>query len=457
MQKNNSKIIVIFFLLLFCGTVAAIIPILHADGFRAKDNSVRKRTSVRILSCFEDNEEKYELLLSLINNYMAENPDVSVSATNLTGDEFCVRLMTDFSASHEPDIVISAPNRDILSLYTHGKIADLTDILKNDSSWFNAIDKNALRFVSANDRIYGIPMETEYISLYINKKLFNDSGLAVPQTLDELKNTAATFRSYGVTPIAFGLRDKDMLLYQAIQTALEPSDAEPFYSEGALAFIKELYELGAFPSDCDSLTRKELQSLFVSGKCAMLAETSSFAGIIENQHLFENPPFGTKRINSDNFDIALFPGIKSFSPIEKALDLPHDTVSDAFYPPVAYGAGSLVYYVGKKSVSENREVTAGLLKYLTSPESSGYLYEHIKNMPAVSIPAKADYTSKLIQKRNSLPDSATEFSVIPQSKTDYYIWVHTFVPCVSDFIHDNMTAAELSQSIESRLSAINYR
>ena len=454
MKKKDSKVVLIFFSLLLCGIAAAIVPILHADSLGSKNNTAQEHTSIRILACFDDNAEKYEQLLDLIDTYMNKNQNVSISATNLTGDEFCVRLMTDFSAAHEPDIVISAPNSDLLSLYRHGKLGDLTDTLQNDSDWLRSVDKSILRFVSDNDRIYGIPTESEYISLYTNKQLFDRCGLDAPQTLEEFKNVSAQLRSSGITPVAFGLLDSDMLLYQAVCSALDSWDKSSFFSDKALEFLKELYALGAFPDNAEALGRKDAQSLFVSGKCAMLAETSSFAGIIENQHLFKNPPFGSKRINSDNFDITLFPVKNSFSAVQSSLDIAEDFETNTFYAPVAFGAGSLTYFASKKALSDNGGEVIRLLRQLTSTKASELMYERIKNTPAVHTSMKSDFKSELIKKRDSLLDTATEFLPFPQSAADYYIWSNVFVPGVADFLHGSATSDELLQRIDERLNAI---
>ena len=454
MKKKDSKAVLIFFSLLLCGIAAAIVPILHADSLGSKNNTAQEHTSIRILACFDDNAEKYEQLLDLTDIYMNKNQNISVSATNLTGDEFCVRLMTDFSAAHEPDIVISSPNYNLLSLYRHGKLGDLTDTLQSDSDWLRSIDKSVLRFVSDNDRIYGIPAESEYISLYINKKLFARCGLDAPQTLEEFKNVSAQLRGSSITPVAFGLLDTDMLLYQAVCSSLGSWDKSSFFSDKALEFLKELYVLDAFPDNAEVLDRKDSQSLFVSGKCAMLAETSSFAGIIENQHLFKNPPFDSKRINDENFDITLFPGDKSFSTIRNSLDISEDFATDAFYAPVAFGAGSLTFFVSQKALSENGNEVIRLLRQLTSSESTELMCERIKNMPAVHTSLKSDFKSELIKTRDSLLDTATEFSPFPRSSADYYIWSNVFVPGVADFLHGSITSDALLQRIDERLNAI---
>lgn len=54
--------------------------------------------------------------------------------------------------------------------------------------------------LNIDGRIYGIPAEIQANGIWYNKALFDQCGLEIPETYDELLNCCKVLRENGITP-----------------------------------------------------------------------------------------------------------------------------------------------------------------------------------------------------------------------------------------------------------------
>jgi len=81
------------------------------------------------------------------------------------------------------------------------------------------------RGVMGGDKWFGVSNYAEYAMVYYNKTLFDQAGIAVPTTFDELVSAMDKFKAAGKTPLAMGGKEypAQQLLYQL---ALSKADSE---------------------------------------------------------------------------------------------------------------------------------------------------------------------------------------------------------------------------------------
>lgn len=132
--------------------------------------------------------------------------------------------------------------------------------------------------------IYGMAKRTNAQILMINDTIFNDLGLNIPTTWDELLNTIEILNENNIIPIALNNDNGFPLhvLFDIIQYRIGGPDLvyDVFFGDGSVTFehesyvdaarkVQELVDIGAFPENADVMTWDENFALFANGQAAM--------------------------------------------------------------------------------------------------------------------------------------------------------------------------------------------
>ena len=105
-----------------------------------------------------------------------------------------------------PTIFMTYGGGNLKSYVDSGLVADLTPYLDADSAWkgtFNSTMFSMLTF-EGTDGVYGIPYAAYVDSMFINTKLFEEYGVEIPTTIEELEAACEAFMAAGVTPLPVG-------------------------------------------------------------------------------------------------------------------------------------------------------------------------------------------------------------------------------------------------------------
>ena len=188
-----------------------------------------------------------------------------------------------------------------------GQILPLNDYLDDDTK--GRLMDGALANMTFDGQIYGLPYTNACSVLYINKKLFDDNGIKIPETWEEVKAAVVAFRELGITPMITGGGDRwptcmlgDILLLrfagdEVYRKAVFKQEGGTFKDEGLIAganAFAELVELGAFPDDVTALTRDESEVPWHNGEIPMYVMGQWEAGnlaALENAEDFIAVPF----------------------------------------------------------------------------------------------------------------------------------------------------------------------
>ena len=135
-------------------------------------------------------------------------------------------------------------------------------------------------------KVYGVPLEMSTFQIYYNKDVFAQHQLQPPTTWDQLITDAKTLQSAGVTPFATAGKDTWLLpLYKDTFAATryggpdfekkvlagQAKFTDPDYV-ASLDVLKQLQPY--FPKDQMGLGETDVQTLFATGKAAMIPEGS---------------------------------------------------------------------------------------------------------------------------------------------------------------------------------------
>jgi raffinose/stachyose/melibiose transport system substrate-binding protein len=140
---------------------------------------------------------------SVVAAYEAAHPNVTIDVTAETDQGVKDKLRVLAASNSLPDIYFSWAG-DFTKKFVRGGLAkDLSGDVVGD--WQSSFTPAALDAYTYDDKLYGVPITLDAKYLVYNKQMFQDNGVAVPTTLDELLAACDTFKANGITdPIAFG-------------------------------------------------------------------------------------------------------------------------------------------------------------------------------------------------------------------------------------------------------------
>ncbi|MFD7658323.1 ABC transporter substrate-binding protein [Actinosynnema sp. NPDC059797] len=153
------------------------------------------------------------------------------------------------------------------------------------------------RGVMGSGKWYGVPNYAEYVTVYYNKTMFDQRGLAAPTTLEELTAAMAEFAAEGVTPLALGGAEYPaaQLLYQLALTRADRDWVDRFqrytgkvdfhdrtWSYAVETFAAWLRE-GYLDEDSAGLKAEDMGLSFIQGRHPIMISGSWWYGRLRSQ------------------------------------------------------------------------------------------------------------------------------------------------------------------------------
>jgi raffinose/stachyose/melibiose transport system substrate-binding protein len=379
--------------------------------------------TITLMTSWGGVDSKAGTLKEIIAKFENENPTIKISNQSIFGDEYLPSLKTKFASGSGPDVFGLWPGSDIKHLIKADKVADITDIMKQDRTWMDSFIQSSFSHTTYNNRIYGIPFELVFEGLFINRDLFIKYGVKEPTNYKELKDAITIFKKNGIIPIAYNSSAEGSYIYQNMIASLGGSQGvEEFivnkkinkYYIDAMKYMKELYDIGAFPKDALTLNSNERNDLFISKQAAMIVQGSWFISYF------------------DKYDesVAMIP-------------FPSMGESDRKLPT---GLGCGTFYISKTALTSPNGVdnSVKFMKYLTSKETVTYFYEKTGLICNLNIKLKSAY-SALAKQSIGVYENTQEKnrSLIPDHVIDRSTWEDIIIRQFPYFLEGKKTSEEI--------------
>lgn len=149
----------------------------------------------------------------MIDAFEKANPDITIDYTNYNYNPEYLQALSAASASDNLADIVGLQPGSLTQTYSDYLI-DLSDYAKAEwgDDWTSVYDNvTQSQFQLGNkdgdDGHYILPIETQDIYVEYNKTLFEQLGLKVPTTYDELVEVSKTLRDNGYAPLFFGGAD----------------------------------------------------------------------------------------------------------------------------------------------------------------------------------------------------------------------------------------------------------
>lgn len=149
----------------------------------------------------------------MIAAFEKANPDITIDYTNYNYNPEYLQALSAASASDNLADIVGLQPGSLTQTYSDYLI-DLSDYAKAEwgddwTSVYDNVTQSQLQLGNkdGDDGHYILPIETQDIYVEYNKTLFEQLGLKVPTTYDELVEVSKTLRDNGYAPLFFGGAD----------------------------------------------------------------------------------------------------------------------------------------------------------------------------------------------------------------------------------------------------------
>ncbi|MGI5157165.1 ABC transporter substrate-binding protein [Microbispora sp. CA-102843] len=289
---------------------AALIPILAGaascgTGIEQAPQGAQAKRQITFWHYFTDRKDLFE---QWAKEYEKQT-GVAVKVVMSDGGSYAQKFQAATQAGTLPDVMIgwSQPGEKLAPYAKQGTILNLSDEMNRDG-WKDRFYPTALTNASfgpdnewgVQPGPYGVPLDVNNIQFLYNKDLFAKAGItAPPRTFDELLDTGTRLKDAGIVPFtsgfgAWAIGSLAQIYYWNLigQEDLEKSfSGELPYSGpqwlGVLKLLKRLGGSGILADGVVSFDMPAAESMFVSGKAAMLLDGSWAVNVFAQQ----NPGF----------------------------------------------------------------------------------------------------------------------------------------------------------------------
>lgn len=216
-----------------------------------------------------------------ISTIESERPDIKINLSSSDGDAYKTKIKTAVAANEMPDIFYTWLPGYSQGFVDSGSVLKLDDYLSQDAK--DNMNMSAVQSGNGTyNGIYALPVEVKMGVLYCNTKLFEEHGVKVPDTFEELVEAGKAFNEVGIEAvISPGKRVWPIMwLYDilAVQTvgaegsisALKKDtsfDQQGF--EDAALKLRELVDANVFSAGAVGLDNPEANAEFENGNAPM--------------------------------------------------------------------------------------------------------------------------------------------------------------------------------------------
>ena len=345
-----------------------------------------------------------------------------VEDSSATSDEsFKSRIITDFEAGSEPDVLFFFNGVDSNQFVEQGKVVSVDEIREVYPDFASNMKDEMLGASPVDGVNYSVPVNGYWEGMFVNKEVLAAAGVEVPTeetTWDEFLEMCGKIKEAGYTPIAASLQEIPHYWFEyAIYNFQDPQThntvpeiVEDEYGQAWVAGlndIKALYEAGYFPENTLTATDAETFQLFTGDKAAFLIDGSwKIGGIAEAVDDIEN------------YTVVNVPGKGN----RKTTD--------------EIGGLSMGYYITRKAWEneEKQEAAVSFVSYMTSDEV-------VSRFAGVSATAL---------KKAAEPDTS-EFNALQKDALTY---TASFTG-ISPAVQDNLSAAAREPIFADMASIVN--
>lgn len=359
-------------------------------------------------------EEQAPQVYAVVQEFMKQNPDIVIDMTGSAQDEHTQKIKLASQSNTLPDLFYSLKG-DADAMAEAGLLADISADITDDQEFVDGFLPGMLDVMEMDGAIYGLPAEIFCNGIWYNKALFEECGLEIPVTYDDLIHCAEVFNEKGIVPMARGTKDVwsswSLMTMHARYGFFDHIDGifkgtDNWQNDDYLLFYEKLQDMsekGMFPDNAASLGYWEATEMFLGGKAAM----------------FDSGAWDTKKFDESELkeDIGFWWG---------------PTFSDGIgNQELSMKAPSHPYCVSAKTKEEEPEKYQAIIKFLKfyyGPEGTAIIARDNQSVPVTRYEGEIDAESypvfaKVMERMNDdweSPETCPNMTLPGQFETTYF-------------------------------------
>lgn len=225
--------------------------------------------------------------------FLSTHEGAEIDRNTVAFDQMVALSKTALASGSGPDLVYYSVGKGNAGILVDaGLIAPLDDVAA-EVGWKESIAPFAIREATFDDKLYGLPHESEVSGWWYNQSLFDKHSLQLPETIDDLLALTKKAKKLGLIPVAYGQGDGYPPFWLFSQIACNVLQSEPlgqlvYDNEGEwntpeiIAGIQtvfgDLNKAGTFGGDVNSLKAQDAQDMWVAEEALMLVGGSWASG-----------------------------------------------------------------------------------------------------------------------------------------------------------------------------------
>lgn len=344
---------------------------------------------------------------------------VTAITTNL--EEYYPKLNALVASKETPDVFIVSPGPNLTDYVDPGVAAPLDDYLAADG-WKDSFTSDAVFSQMTYDgKIYAVPLNIAAACAFYNTEMFEEAGVEVPKTWDEMLDACEKLEAAGYTPITISAGTAWCLsMVAGYLCEMEGvdlaalADGSASWEDGKMeAAATKLVELSKyFQKTAAGDTNDVATSRFYNGEAAILIQGS----------------WAIAQINGSNPDFESKCGVFQFPGVERVI-----AKSDS---------------LAMSSATEHPEACIALMKYFTDDTAQKYTAEIGGKIPVTSVEYDASVApAQLAYVMDVFGGAKGTFGFYNESMPSTEAGAHFDDTMVSVFLGD-MTPAEAAADME---------
>ena len=222
----------------------------------------------------------------------AEANGVEVEYVIVPSGDIKQKLAAAIESGNQPDLIMG-DNTLVAEYINSDQLAEVDDVLKNID-----FKENALRYATFNDKNYLVPLSFTAPGMYIRKDKWEEKGLDMPTTWEELKEDAKKindpengFYELGLPLGASGVGDAESFVRTVILDfggRLVDENGKVVVNSpetlAAMKYIASLYEEGLCPPDATTWDDSANNSAWMAGTVGMVCNSGSIISSMEQEN-----------------------------------------------------------------------------------------------------------------------------------------------------------------------------
>ncbi len=306
-----------------------------------------------------------------------------------TEADYLDKLRTSFANGDTPNVFIEYGGSRVLDYVESDALVNMQPYFRSDPDWYSSFYESMFGDLQYDeyDGIWGVPFKSYTVSLFYNKDIFEEQGLTVPESWEDLLEVCQKLKAAGIKPFQVG--EKDIWRFGHLHNNLVikslGTDAVAKLADRSLAYdspeilktyqlISDMVDKGYFGDDILNTDYNTEKSAYAAGECAMRWDGSWYVSEIYGTDIY------------DKTGAAPFPYV------------------DEKYKDQAQGGASDMWFISKLNKPDAEiEASVEFVKYITSQD---YTAEN-NEVAAVIYPIKFTVTDATPQ--NPLLDDIKDF------------------------------------------------